>query len=397
VTPETPAAAVTVTLAWVAASGDEWWSGVADWLQEKGPDILTALAIVVAAGIINLIVSRAIKHGVERMVRAGEERRRKRLEEEAASGAAGARVAAGTGGVAGDESGGGCTDGAGGEASSGALSTLQQRARQSLAQIAQTSERGSQRTRTLGSVLRHVASIAIWAVALMMVLAELGVSIGPLLAGAGIIGVALGFGAQSLVRDFLSGIFMLVEDQYGVGDVVDLGEASGVVEQVTLRVTVVRDVEGTVWYVPNGEIRRVGNKSQTWARTILDIEVAYDTEVEHATRVIKDVADSVWRAQAPGATVIAEPEIWGLEQFGPNAIVLRLAVKTKPGEQWAVGREIRARLKEAFDAEGIVIPFPQQTVWYHADDAGAGNPVVGGREGSADDVGDDGDAADEES
>ncbi len=364
-TPDALAAAVSTTLAWVAASADDWWSGVADWLQEKGPDILTALAIVVAAAIINFIVSRAIKHGVERMVRAGEERRRKRLEEEAASGAGGSGVAAGA------------ADGAGDDAPSGAPSTLQQRARQSLAQIAETSERASQRTRTLGSVLRHVASIAIWVVAFMMVLAELGVSIGPLLAGAGIIGVALGFGAQSLVRDFLSGVFMLVEDQYGVGDVVDVGEASGVVEQVTLRVTVLRDVEGTVWYVPNGEIRRVGNMSQNWARTILDIEVAYDTEVEHATRVIKAVADEVWRAQTPGAAVIAEPEIWGLEQFGPNAMVLRLAVKTKPGEQWAVGREIRARLKDAFDAEGIVIPFPQQTVWYHSGED-ARHPAAGG-------------------
>jgi small conductance mechanosensitive channel len=165
------------------------------------------------------------------------------------------------------------------------------------------------------------------------------------------------------VKDFLSGIFILIEDQYGVGDIVDVGEAAGVVEQVNLRTTRLRDVNGTLWHVPNGEIRRVGNKSQDWARTVLDVEVAYDTDVGGATEVIKRVADSVWEDDLPEATVLEEPEIWGVEMFGENAIVIRLAMKTEPAEQFTVARMVRGRLKEAFDREGIEIPFPQRTIW----------------------------------
>jgi small conductance mechanosensitive channel len=194
------------------------------------------------------------------------------------------------------------------------------------------------------------------------------VSIGPLIAGAGIAGIAIGFGAQALVRDYLTGIFMLTEDQYGVGDVVDVGEASGVVERVTLRLTILRDLEGTVWYVPNGEIRRVGNKSYQWARALLDIGVAYDEDVTKASQVIKQVADDLWTERCPQTTIIEEPEVWGVEDLGADAVVIRLAVKTSPGQQWAVSRELRARIKHALDDAGIVIPFPQQTVWLH--DAG---------------------------
>ncbi len=237
------------------------------------------------------------------------------------------------------------------------------------------SERVRQRAGALGAVLRSVASIIIYAVAVIMVLGEFDVSLAPLLASAGIAGVALGFGAQTLVRDFLSGIFILIEDQYGVGDFVDLGEATGVVEEVTLRITRVRDVQGTLWHVPNGEIRRVGNQSQLWARVILDVEVAYDTDIAEASAVVKEVADSVWREGSEALPVLEEPELWGVESFGPDAIVLRLAVKTDPGRQWAVSREVRARLKQAFDEHGIEIPFPQRTVWLRSegesgDDAG---------------------------
>jgi small-conductance mechanosensitive channel len=224
-------------------------------------------------------------------------------------------------------------------------------------------KRAEQRAQTLDSLLRYATTIIIAALTVLMVLAELGVNIAPLIAGAGIVGIALGFGAQSLVRDFLSGMFMLAEDQYGVGDFVDVGEASGTVERVTLRVTKMRDVEGTVWYVPNGEIRRVGNMSQLWSRIVLDVEVAYDTDIAAASAVIQRVADEEWRRQRSGARIIEQPEIWGVERFDPSAIVIRLAVKTRPGEQWAAGRALRASLKAAFDETGIVIPFPQQTVW----------------------------------
>ena len=194
-----------------------------------------------------------------------------------------------------------------------------------------------------------------------MCLGEVGIDLGPLLAGAGVLGVAIGFGSQSLVRDFLSGTFILVEDQFGVGDIVDVGEASGTVEAVSLRTTRLRAIDGTVWHVPNGEIRRVGNMSQHWSRALLDIEVAYDTVVEHARSVIKRVADAVW-AEDDG--VLEEPELWGVEQLGANGVMLRLVVKTTPSQQWRVSRELRERIKVAFDEEGIEIPFPQQTVWH---------------------------------
>ena len=224
-------------------------------------------------------------------------------------------------------------------------------------------ERSSQRTRTLGAVLRSIASIVIYGMAVMMSLAEFDVNLGPLIAGAGIVGVAVGFGAQSLVKDFLTGVFMLLEDQYGVGDVVNLGETVGVVEGVKLRTTQIRDISGTMWYIPNGEIRRVANLSQDWGRAVLDVEVAYDTDIEMAKAVIKEVADGLWREQLPHATITEEPTIAGIQAFGESAITIRLMAKTEPAEHFATARELRGRLKTAFDEAGIEIPFPQRTVW----------------------------------
>lgn len=226
-------------------------------------------------------------------------------------------------------------------------------------------ERGKQRAQTLGTVLRSIASLVLYSVAAFMSLAEFEVNLGPLIASAGILGVAFGFGAQSLVKDFLTGIFMLVEDQYGVGDIVDVGDAAGVVEEVKLRTTKIRDVHGTLWHIPNGEIRRVANKSQEWARTVLDIEVAYDTDLNHAMTVIKEVADGLWEDAPENATILEEPEIWGVERFGADSIAIRLVLKVEPAEQWATGREVRRRLKAAFDEHGIEIPFPQRTIWVH--------------------------------
>ena len=157
-------------------------------------------------------------------------------------------------------------------------------------------------------------------------------------------------------------MFILVEDQFGVGDIVDLDQqTSGTVEAVSLRTTRLRAVDGTVWHVPNGDIRRVGNKSQHWSRALLDVEVAYDTDIEQAKGVIKRVADELWHERED---ILEEPEVWGVERLGPNAIVIRLVVKTRPADQYDVSRELRQRLKEAFDAEGIEIPFPQQVVWH---------------------------------
>jgi small conductance mechanosensitive channel len=237
-------------------------------------------------------------------------------------------------------------------------------------------ERSKQRAQTLGAVLRSIATITIYFIAVVMALGEFNINLGPLIAGAGIVGVALGFGAQSLVKDFLSGIFMLIEDQYGVGDVVDLGDASGTVEAVNLRTTQVRDAHGTLWHVPNGEIRRVGNKSQQWARAVLDVDVAYDTDLNHAMNVIKRVADGLWDDALPEATVLEEPQVFGVQNFGADAVTIRVGVKVEPGEQFAAARELRARLKYAFDDEGIEIPFPQRTVWMHQVSAEAPTEVT---------------------
>ncbi|MDX1690439.1 MAG: mechanosensitive ion channel family protein [Acidimicrobiia bacterium] len=262
------------------------------------------------------------------------------------------------------------------EVDDGRFAELTALAMKKAARLATQMERSKQRSQALGTVLKSLSSAVIYGLAIVISLAEFGVSLGPLIAGAGIAGVALGFGAQSLVKDFLSGIFMLVEDQYGVGDIVDIGEASGVVEEITLRTTRLRDVKGTVWFVPNGEIRRVGNMSQQWARAVLDVEVAYDTNINKATRIIKEVADSVWQDQLETATILEEPQIWGVEAFGASSIAIRLVLKVEPGEQFATAREVRQRLKVAFDRHGIEIPFPQRTVWMHEVPADASGDSV---------------------
>lgn len=233
--------------------------------------------------------------------------------------------------------------------------------------------RAVMRTETIGTVLKSLASVTIWSVALLVAVSSLTVveiNLAPLIAGAGILGVALGFGAQSLVKDFLSGMFMLLEDWYGVGDIIDAGPATGVVEGITLRSTRLRDVEGVLWHVPNGEIARVGNLSQQWSRTLLDIPVAYDTSIRHAIDVIKRTADQLWRDPDWQGLILEEPEVWGVEHFADDAMIIRLVLKTVPAEQWAVGRELRLRLKAAFDDADIEIPFPQRTVWMrqHAPD-----------------------------
>jgi small conductance mechanosensitive channel len=214
--------------------------------------------------------------------------------------------------------------------------------------------RADQRLEALTSVLRSVTTVAIFALAMFMVLGEVGIELGPLLAGAGIVGVALGFGSQTLVKDFLSGMFILIEDQFGVGDVVDLdGETSGSVEAVSLRTTRLRAVDGTVWHVPNGEIRRVGNKSQHWSRALLDLEVAYGTDLARAQEVIREVAHEVAVADR---AVLEEPAVWGVENLTTTGVVIRLVVKTTPAEQWRVSRQLRERILAAFEEQGIEVP-----------------------------------------
>jgi moderate conductance mechanosensitive channel len=255
------------------------------------------------------------------------------------------------------------------------LRNLKRRAPHAIVDTGSLSLRSAARAQTLALVLRSIASVVIWSIAVTMILGELGVALGPLIAGAGIAGVALGFGAQSLVKDFLSGIFMLVEDQYGVGDIINAGDASGTVEAVTLRTTRLRDVNGTVWHIPNGSIERVGNMSQQWARALLDIDVAYGTDIDRAQAVIKRVADALWRDRAWAGKVLEEPEVWGVENLGPDAIVLRLVVKTRPAEQFTVMRELRRRIADAFLDDGIIMPHPSREVWVRRD-AGTSHETV---------------------
>jgi len=238
-----------------------------------------------------------------------------------------------------------------------------------------------QRAKTMGDLLKSIITGLLVAVIGTMILSELGVNIAPIIASAGIIGIALGFGAQSLVKDFLSGVFMIFEDQYGVGDVVDVGEASGTVEAVSLRVTRLRDLNGTVWYVPNGAILRVGNMSQNWSRAVVDVNVAYHEDLVRVQRVLREVAHDLWEDEDFKGLVIEEPEVTGVEVFGPDAITLRVLLKTAPMEQWGVARALRQRLKARFDHEGIEIPLPQRVVWHRDAETGpspAGEEPVSG-------------------
>ena len=224
------------------------------------------------------------------------------------------------------------------------------------------------RSRTLAQVLRSVTTIAVVAIAVLMVLQELDFSVAPLLSIAGVFGVALGFGAQSLVRDVVSGMFMIVEDQYGVGDVVDVGAASGSVEAVGLRITRLRDVNGTVWYVRNGEILRVGNQSQGWARAVLDVNIGYSENIDRAEEVLLETARQVQADPRFHAFVVDEPEVWGVEALTSEGVVMRLVVKTQPLQQWVVARELRRRIKQRFDAEDIEMRTMPRTVIVNGDD-----------------------------
>ena len=229
------------------------------------------------------------------------------------------------------------------------------------------STRAVQRIEALAVALAGAATFVVWLVAIIAIVRVLGVKIEPLLTGAGLIGVALGFGAQSLIRDFLAGVFILVEDQFGVGDWVDLGEVTGSVEAVTLRATRIRSVDGTVWHVPNGQIQRAGNMSQHWSRALLDIQIALDSDIERARDAIKRVADEIWHQDR---AIIEEPEVWGVQSLGPAGITIRLVAKTKPLEQWRITRVMRERIKTELDREGIDVPAPPP--WNPAEPAQAG-------------------------
>ncbi len=265
-----------------------------------------------------------------------------------------------------------------------ALRPLRDRARGTVFEASPLlSERRRQRAETLGTVLRSIASFTVVFVAGAMVLSELGLNLAPIVASAGIVGVAVGFGAQNLVKDFLTGMFMLLEDQYGVGDVVDAGEATGTVESVTLRTTRLRDVQGTVWHIRNGEITRIGNKSQGWARALLDVPLDLTTDVPAVRSLALAVANALCEEEDFADKIVEDPEVWGVQALGADGLVLRIALKTAPLQQWAVERALRERLMAAFETHGVLIGVPLHAVRGSTSSDAAGDS---GGDGTAADV-----------
>jgi small conductance mechanosensitive channel len=220
------------------------------------------------------------------------------------------------------------------------------------------------RAHTLGNILRHALLVIISFVALLMILGELGIQLGPLLATAGIGAVAIGFGAQSLVKDVISGFFIILENQYRIGDVIEAAGVSGLVESVSLRRTVLRDLEGKVHTIPNGEIKIVSNLSKEWARSVLDIGISYGENVDQVIDLLEQIGRELGEEE-PWKNAILEPfQIFGVEKFGESQLVIRGIVKTIPLKQWEVGRELRRRIKIRFDEKGIQIPFPHRVlIW----------------------------------
>lgn len=229
-------------------------------------------------------------------------------------------------------------------------------------------ERRAQRVQAMGSLLSSAVTGIVFTIVVVMILSALGIDVAPVLAGAGVVGVALGFGSQSLVKDFVSGIFMIFEDQYGVGDMVDVGEATGTVEAVSLRVTRLRDVNGTVWYVRNGEILRVGNMSQNWASLNLDVPVSHDADLARVREILAEVTDQMSHESEFADLIMEPPEILGVQSIEPDAVRVRVRLKTAPMEQWRVARALREQIKARFDAEGIEMPAAHVMQWQRRED-----------------------------
>jgi small-conductance mechanosensitive channel len=217
-------------------------------------------------------------------------------------------------------------------------------------------ERREQRAEAIGQLLKSAAQIMIWATAVLLILTRLGVDIGPLLASAGVVGVALGFGAQTLVKDYLAGIFLIIEDQFGVGDMVDLGVAIGNVEEVSLRVTRLRDMSGVVWYIRNGEIIRVANRSQGWTMASVEIPVAYDEDMDRIRNIIEQIASDMDSDPTYDDMLLGRPEFVGIESVSGEAVFIKVIAKVAPQQQMTLARALRERIKNSFDAAGVSVP-----------------------------------------
>lgn len=219
------------------------------------------------------------------------------------------------------------------------------------------------RAQTLVNIINSAIKVFVYIVASFMILREVGVDIAPLLAGVGIAGLAIGFGAQTLVKDFLTGFFILMENQYRVGDVVKIGNHAGMVERVNLRTTVLRDLQGVVHTIPNGEVQSVNNLTHGWSRVVLSIGVAYKEDVDKVTHLLEEVGKRMRGEERYNHLMIDDPQVLGVDNFGESEVTIKMIAKTLPLKQWEVARELRRRIKYAFDKEGIEIPFPQRTVY----------------------------------
>jgi small conductance mechanosensitive channel len=232
------------------------------------------------------------------------------------------------------------------------------------------------RAETLGRVFRYLASVVITVVAVMLVLAELGVSVAPILGAAGVVGLAVGFGAQSLVKDYFTGFFLLLENQIRQGDVVRLGDHAGLVEEVTLRYVQLRDYDGNVHFVPNGTISTVVNMSRGYAQAVVDIGIGYGEDVDRVIEVMREVGAEMRADPAHAGRILDSLEVAGVDKWDDSAVVIRARFRVAPLEQWTVKRDYLRRLKRAFDERGIEIPFPQRTL-HIARRKSAGNPNPG--------------------
>ena len=231
------------------------------------------------------------------------------------------------------------------------------------------------RGQTIAQLLRSVGRVVILAIAVLLTF-NVFIDIGPILAGAGILGLAVSFGAQSLVKDVISGFFILFENQFAIGDVIEVAGKSGLVEKMTLRVVQLRDAEGVMHVVPNGEIKVVSNKTRGWSRAVVDVGVPYDENVDRAIEVLRDEAaqfstDKTWGAQLDGPV-----EVLGVESLSDSAVVLRTTIRTQPGSQWNVAREFRRRIKNRFDQESLEIPFPQRRVHVRVEGGPGSDPIA---------------------
>ena len=302
-------------------TGSKAWARAAEWFVAKP---LSILLVVVVAGVVAMVVRRMISRSMNQLFSVSSEKKHNRK------------------------------------------GKLRRRTSEVLLASGDTSVRTEARLETLTAVFRSIGTALVWFLALFFTLEVLGISLGPLLATAGIVGVALGFGTQTMVRDFISGFFIVAEDQFGVGDTIDVGGgAKGVVERITLRATHIRDPEGTMWHVANGQIVKVANKSQEWARALIDVVLPYDVDISAVSDVMQEVADTIQSDPEWSSKIMERAEIWGIQEFDSDGVHVRMVIKTEPAAQFGVLRELRARMKETFDERGISFAYagsPTQVV-----------------------------------